>query len=97
MHAQVTHTQILPGKVDDAITIYRQSVLAVAKKQKGFRGIYLLVDRDSGRFMSIHLWDTARAMSAAETDEFLQEQFALFETVVASPPTREPYEVAMRD
>jgi heme-degrading monooxygenase HmoA len=97
MHAQVTHTQILPGKIDEAITIYRDSVMPVAKKQKGFRGIYLLVDRATGKFMSIHLWESSRAMAGSENDEFLKKQFALFANVFASPPTREPYEVAMRD
>jgi heme-degrading monooxygenase HmoA len=97
VHAEVTRSQIIPEKADEAITIYRKSVLPVAKKQKGFRGIYLLVDRKAGSFMAIHLWDTERDMKNAETPEYLARQVEMFKGVSANPPTREGFEVAMRD
>ena len=97
MHAEVTHSQIRPEKADEAVEIYRKSVLPLAKKQRGFRGIYLLVDRSTGKFMAIHLWDSERAMKEAETEEFVAKQAASFKDIAVSPPAREPYEVAMRD
>jgi heme-degrading monooxygenase HmoA len=97
MHAEVTHRQVRLDKVDEAVDRFRHEVLPAAKKQKGFRGIYLLVDRKTGMFMEIHLWDTERAMKEAETPEFLEQQKALFNELLVSQPTREPYEVGVRD
>jgi hypothetical protein len=33
------------NKIDEAIKLYRDSVVPAAKSQKGYRGIYLFTDR----------------------------------------------------
>ena len=35
-------------------------------EQPGFRGFYLLTDRDSGKLVTISFWDTREQMQAAE-------------------------------
>jgi heme-degrading monooxygenase HmoA len=96
MHARVTGTQILPGKIDEAIGIYRDSVVPAAKEQKGFKGAYQLVDRSTGKSLSISLWDTDADMLAGESSGYLREQVAKFAAVIAGPPTTEHYEVAVQ-
>ena len=55
MNAGVTLVQILPGKMDQGIELYRDSVVPAAMQQKGCKGVYLLTDRKTGRGISIDL------------------------------------------
>ena len=41
VYARVTIVQFLPGRTDEAIAIYRDSVVPAAKQQKGCKGVYL--------------------------------------------------------
>ena len=93
MFARVTHTQILPGKMDEAIRIYQDSVVPAAKQQKGFRGVYGLSDRSTGKSISIVLWETEADMKAGEASGYYQQQLAKFKDLFAAPPVREQYEV----
>jgi heme-degrading monooxygenase HmoA len=96
MYARVTSTQILPGKIDEAIRIYRDSVVPAAREQKGFTGAYELVDRGTGKSLSVSLWDTEADMLAGETSGYLREQVAKFGAVIVGPPTTEHYEVGVQ-
>ncbi|MGF1471789.1 MAG: hypothetical protein ACFB50_08620 [Rubrobacteraceae bacterium] len=44
----------------------REQILPAAKLQEGFEGIYLLFDRETGRSVSITLWDTEEDMRTSE-------------------------------
>ncbi len=96
MHARVVTTQIQPGKIDEAIRIYRDSVVPAAKKQHGFKGRLLLTDHATGRGVSIALWETEADMRATETGGYLQEQIAKFGALFAAPPVRDTFEVSVQ-
>ena len=96
MFARVTHTQILPGKMDEAIRIYQDSVVPAAKQQKGFRGISLLSDFGTGKGISIALWETEADMKAGEASGYYQQQLAKFKDLLGAPPVREQYEVTVQ-
>jgi heme-degrading monooxygenase HmoA len=96
MYARVTTTQMQPGKTEEAIRIYRDSVVPAAKQQQGFKGAFLLTDPNTGKGVSISLWETEADMRAGETSGYYQEQIAKFAQVFAGPPTREGYEVSVQ-
>ncbi len=96
MYARVTITQILPGKTDEAIRVYRDSVVQAAKHQKGSKGAYLLTDRKTGKGISIALWETEADMTASETGGYYQQQLAKFKDLFGAPPVRESYEVSLQ-
>jgi heme-degrading monooxygenase HmoA len=96
MYARATTSQILPDKVDEAIAIYRDSVTPAAKQQKGFKGIWMLTDRKTGKGISITLWETEADMTAGESSGFYQQQVAKFKDVFGAPPVREQYEVTVQ-
>ena len=96
MYARVTISQILPGKFDKAIAIYRDSVTPAAQQQKGFKGIWMLTDRKTGKGISITLWETEADMTAGESSGFYQQQVAKFKDVFGAPPVREQYEVTVQ-
>ena len=95
MHARVTIGQGKPGSADDAIRIYRDSVVPACQAQVGFRGLYYLVDREAMKSITISLWATADDMKAAEASGFYQAQVAKFKDILAAVPVREEYEVAV--
>jgi hypothetical protein len=65
MYARVTIVQVLPGKMDEAIGIFRDSVVPAANLQKGHKGHYLLTDRQNNKGISISLWETEADMTRA--------------------------------
>jgi heme-degrading monooxygenase HmoA len=94
MYARVTTTHILPDNAEEAIRLWRDSVTA-AKQQKGFKSGYLLVDRKTGKGVSIALWETqADAQATGEGSDYLQEQLANFANLFTAAPLIEHYEVA---
>jgi heme-degrading monooxygenase HmoA len=96
MHARVTTVQIHPEKIDEANSIFRDSVIPAAQAQKGFRAAYLLVDSATGKGMSITAWDALEDLQANESSGFYQEQLAKFAPLFTAPPTRETYEVSVQ-
>jgi len=96
MYARVTIVQIQPGKMDEAIRIYRDSVVPAAKQQKGYKGIYLLTDRNTGKGISVALWQTEADMKAGESSGYFQQQLAKFKEIFGAPPVRENYEVSVQ-
>jgi heme-degrading monooxygenase HmoA len=95
MYARMSISPGVPGKSDDVARIHRESVVPACKTQKGFKGLYLLVDRKTGKGITISLWDTEADMTAAEKSGFYQQQVAKFKDVVSGPTVKEHYEVTV--
>ena len=96
MQARVVTVQIQPGKTDEAIGIYRDSVISAAKQQKGFKGAFLLTDRNTGKGVSVTLWEMEADLKAGEASGYYQEQITKLGGVFAAPPAREHYEVSVQ-
>jgi heme-degrading monooxygenase HmoA len=96
MYARVTIGQMQIAKLDEAMTIYRDSVVPAAKQQKGFKGLYVLTDGKTGKGLTIALWETEADMRAGETGGYYQQQVAKFKDLLAAPPVREDYEVVLQ-
>ena len=97
MFARLTIVQMKEDKVGEAINIYKDNVVPAAKSQKGYKGAYLLTDRDTGEGMSITIWDTEEDAMANEQSGYYQEQVARFKDIFIAPPAREGYEVSVQD
>ena len=97
MFARITIVQMKEDKVDEAINIYKDNVVPVSKTQKGYKGSYLLTDRDTGKGMSITIWDTEEDAVANEQSGYYQEQVSRFKDVFKAPPVREGYEVSVKN
>ena len=93
MFARVTFTTVQPSKFDEAIKLNRDSIMPAAKKLKGFKAFYGLSNRDTGKGITISMWETEADMKAAETSGFYREQLAKAAPLLAGPPTMEHYEV----
>ena len=94
MYARVITKQFSPDKVDEALRLWRDTALPVAKEQRGFKSGRLLVDRKAGKAISIFLWETeADAKASGEGSAYLQGVLAKFASLLTAPPVIEHYEV----
>jgi heme-degrading monooxygenase HmoA len=96
MFARVSTFQGPPDQTAEGIRVAREQILPAARLQDGFKGIYLLFDRESGRSLSVTLWETEEDMARSEEaanrarDESVR---AAGDTVISV----ERYEVALED
>ena len=86
--------RIKKNRIDKAVELYYNSVIPAAKRRSGFLGAYLLVDRETGKGMSVTSWKSERHAKANEDNRYYQQQLVKFQPFFNSPPIREGYEVA---
>jgi len=96
MYARVMTALVQPGKMDEAVSIYRHAVVPAAQAQNGYQGGFFLTDPSSGRCISISLWETEADMLGGEASGYLQEQVAKVAPTLTAPPDREAYEVSVK-
>jgi heme-degrading monooxygenase HmoA len=96
MFARFTSAQIKKKRIDEFIKRYEESVVPVAKTQKGYCGVYLFVDRKTGNGVAVSLWDSEEDALANEQNLYYQEQVTKFITFYAKNPIREGYEVCVK-
>lgn len=94
MYARTTVMQGRPETFDESQKVFSESVIPAAKKQRGFKGALFLVDPNTGKGMSVTLWETEADLKAGEASGYFQEQVAKFGPLLAGPPTREVFVVA---
>ena len=96
MHAGVQSATIQPGKVDEVIKFMRDAGLPKMKKQKGFKGLFVLTNRETGKYLHISLWNTEADATAAVTSGDRQEAVAKAAALFVGPGTVEGYEVSIK-
>jgi heme-degrading monooxygenase HmoA len=95
MISRVVTIQTLPGKLDEAVAIYRDRILPLLRQQPGYQSVLLLADSQD-KLMIIGLWDTETDLKAADTNPAIIEQVASFRGTFATPPTIENLQVRLR-
>ncbi len=94
MFARMTVMQGKPELAEQATRIFSDSVIPAAKAQRGFKGAYFLTDPNTGKGMSLTLWETEDDLRAGESSGYFKEQTAKFAPLLAGPPTREVFVVS---
>lgn len=96
MFARLTSVYIKKDRIDDCVKIYEKSVVPAAQSQQGYQGAYLLIDRKTGKGISITLWKEEADAVANEESRYYQEQVLKFRAFFTKPPIREGYEVSVQ-
>lgn len=94
MFARVVTIHFKVDTLDEAIELYKESIIPAAKSQKGFHSVYLLTDRETGKGVSIAYWDSEEDIIANEESGWWQEQVSKFKDFFTAPVEREIYEVS---
>lgn len=100
MIARVTLAEIdaVRMSVDQAVTLFRESVVPALREQEGYEGVYVLLS-DEGKVLALTFWDSEEAAEAgiAGGRSFYAKQIEKFVTLYRSPPGREEYDVVLAD
>jgi hypothetical protein len=87
--------QLQPGKLDDFIRIFQDSIAPAAAAQPGFGGITLLTDPQLDKVLAVGMWETEEDLLAGET-AYYPERLAGVGYLLAAPPLREVYEASVQ-
>ncbi len=70
MHARVSTFQgpTDPEQVEEGLRYARQNILPQARQMDGFKGILGLLDRQSGKSLTVTLWESEQAMRTSEEE-----------------------------
>ena len=96
MFAQVNSVQTTTDKLDALVKWVEDQLPAFREAASGFKGLYLLADRQSGKVMTISLWDSVddlRQNNEARGAQVREE--ASSETGIAPTPV-DIYEVVLQ-
>jgi len=91
MYARIVTGKMKNESTDEAITIYKNSVVPAAREQKGFKAAHLFSDPKTGKYITITVWETEEDMEAGDKSGYLQEQLGKVAAHFAEPPIIEQY------
>jgi len=95
MFARVTTIQLQPGRMDEFLHFFQDSIAPAAAAQPGFGGITLMTDLQLGKIVAFGLWDSEADLLASES-AYYQAKLAEVRGLLAGPPQREAYEVSLQ-
>jgi heme-degrading monooxygenase HmoA len=82
-----------PAQIDQGLDYARENILPRVQEVAGFEGVYNLVDRESGKALTMTLWESEEAMRASE-EEANRLRGESAEAASATVENVERYEVA---
>jgi heme-degrading monooxygenase HmoA len=70
MHARISTFQFQgpPDQLDEGLRYARENIVPPLRQMDGFKGVIALLDRQSGKTLSVTLWESEQAMRASEED-----------------------------
>jgi quinol monooxygenase YgiN len=95
MVARVTTLQLQPGRLDEFLLFFQDTIAPAAAAQPGFGGITLMTDPQLGKIVAFGLWDSEADLLASERS-YYQAKLAEVGVLLAAPPLREVYEVSVQ-
>ncbi|MFQ6027221.1 MAG: antibiotic biosynthesis monooxygenase family protein [Dehalococcoidia bacterium] len=87
--ARVNYRQLQPDRMDEAISVYRDSVLPIVSARQGCVGGFVLTDSSTGKLVAVSLW-------ASEADMRASQPPGDVDAIAGGPPVRELYEVNLQ-
>jgi len=85
-----------PGQIDGGLNYARENIVPRVQQVDGFEGVYYLVDRESGKALSITLWESEEALRASE-EEANQLRSESADSASATIESVERYEVGISE
>ena len=93
MYSHIISLRIRPGKMDQALNIFRSSIPPALKNQRGNASVLVFSCREKNELISCTLWDTYEAMMETERSGFLDQQMAKLSVVLTEPAEGDEYEL----
>ena len=98
MVARVTLAEVdtLRMRLEDAIELYKQSVIPALREQEGYEGVCVLATPE-GKAVTITFWESEEAAEAGVVSGFYAQQVEKFVTFFRAAPGRESYDVMISE
>ena len=100
MIARATNAEIDPVRmsIDQAVELFRDSVVPALHEQAGYEGVFVLVSPE-GQALVLTFWESEEAADVGleGSRSFYAEQVEKFVTLYKAPPGRETYEVVLAE
>ena len=93
MYSNIISLRIRSGKMDQALSIFRRSILPATKNQRGNASVLVFSCREKNELVNCTLWQTYEDMTELERSGFLEQQIAKLSTVLAEPVEGDEYEL----
>ena len=93
MYSHTISLRIRPGKMDQALHIFRSSILPALKNQRGNASVLVFSCREKNELMGCTLWETYEGTMETERSGFLDQQIAKLSTVLAESARGDEYEL----
>ena len=96
MFARVSTILGKPERVEEGIRNYKEEMIPSAKKMTGFKQALFLVDRKTGKMVSITFWDTEKNLRESTSAADKLRAQGVQHSGTSQPPIVEIYEVAVQ-
>jgi heme-degrading monooxygenase HmoA len=98
MVARVTLAEVdlLRTSLEDAVELYRESVLPTLHDHEGYEGGYVLVTPE-GKALALTFWATEEDAQAGLASGMYAANVERFVTIFRAPPGRETYDVVIAE
>lgn len=96
MYAGVSPFRVQDGKTEEAVQIYLVSAIPAMREQRGFRGVLVLTDPETGEGYGITLWETEEDAKAFDSSGNYREQVIKLGRLLAESPDRKIYDVSIQ-
>jgi len=98
MVARVTLAEVdtVRMRLEDAIELYKQSVIPAMQEQEGYEGVCVLATPE-GKAVVITFWESDEASEAGVASGFYAQQVEKFVTFFRAAPGRESYDVVISE
>jgi heme-degrading monooxygenase HmoA len=97
MFARIAMIQGKPEKLDEVIRYFQEQVLPAAKKIKGFKEGYMMVNRQTGKVTGMTIWESQQGIqdSKANASRFVPQMVKI--SGATQDPMVDIYEVAVAE
>jgi hypothetical protein len=95
MYSQIISLSIRLGKMDQALGIYRRSILPKIEERQGFAKNLVFSCRVRNELISCTVWETYASMMETERSGFMNQQIVKLSRVLAEPAEGDQYELEM--
>jgi quinol monooxygenase YgiN len=96
MHARVVFSHLRPGKTNEDVELFQESVLPLTRQQQGFKGVLYLTDASNDKGLMITLWEGDAHVKASAGGSY-QQQLAAHVPRLARSPLIEVYQVHIQE
>ena len=97
MYASVITGQIQLGKFDEFLQLWQDKLAPALKQLKGFKGAFVLTDRETNSVQAITLYETRDQAHAVQASGRFQELAAMLgQTIVRDSGVRMVYDVSIQ-